>query len=183
MSVASCDSRGANMPESKAKEEKVSKNQKPDKVVATLNQKGRRKPTNALDNNLALYAARADLGAKKGEARRKNYFQVLDQYQTTVIGGATTIGGATAINDREDEEFAEKTREEMTRFLQDEKLIETRFEFNNMLNPVGTKFKKEKLKAGFEEYRRLEEAIGEDMMNILSKTENLDGTDEFKRKS
>nr|CDJ87403.1 unnamed protein product [Haemonchus contortus] len=94
------------------------------------------------DNSLRLYAARADRGAKKGQARRKNYFQAMDQYQTTIVGGGTTVGGVTAINEREDEDFSEKTIEEMRRFLADEKLVETKFEFAGKWDELFRMFKR-----------------------------------------
>ncbi|KAL6744504.1 hypothetical protein Aduo_017431 [Ancylostoma duodenale] len=135
-----------------------------------------------LDREVALYAARAERGAKKGQARRKNYFQAMEQYQTTVVGGGTTIGGATAINDREDEDFAAKTTQEMIRFLKDEKLIETKYEFASKWDNFFQKFKRKPMKAAIDEYCRMEEIVGEDMMNVLVKTTNLDGSKELNYK-
>ncbi|KAK5974150.1 hypothetical protein GCK32_009698 [Trichostrongylus colubriformis] len=135
-----------------------------------------------LDRAMALYAARAERGAKKGQARRKNYFQAMDQYQTTIIGGGTTIGGATAINEREDDDFAEKTVQEMKRFLADEKLVETKFEYGGKWDELFRIFKRKPYKSALDEYWRLEDVIGEDMMNVLSKTENIDGTTALKPK-
>ncbi|KAK6758153.1 hypothetical protein RB195_015774 [Necator americanus] len=135
-----------------------------------------------LDREVALYAARADRGAKKGEARRKNYFQALEQYQTTVVGGATTVGGATAINERVDEDFTIKTTQEMVRFLRDEKLIETKYEFGGKWDIFFQRFKRNPMKAAIDEYCRMEEVVGKNMMNVLSKTTNLDGSKELKYK-
>ncbi|CAJ0588993.1 unnamed protein product [Cylicocyclus nassatus] len=135
-----------------------------------------------LDKELALYAARAERRAKRGGARRKNYFQMLDQYQTTVAGGGTTVGGATAIHDREDDDFAIKTTQEMIRFLNDEKLVETKYEFAGGWERFILRLKRKSMKSVINEYRRMEEVIGEDMMNVLCKTTNADGSTEFKYK-
>ncbi|ETN77409.1 hypothetical protein NECAME_11079 [Necator americanus] len=43
-----------------------------------------------LDREVALYAARADRGAKKGEARRKNYFQALVRICAQIANRRTT---------------------------------------------------------------------------------------------
>ncbi|VDO73396.1 unnamed protein product [Heligmosomoides polygyrus] len=77
------------------------------------------------------------------------------------------------------------TVQEMKRFLVDEKLVETKIEFGGKWKFFNI-FRRDPLKSAMDEdtvgkllvfqYWRLEEAIGEDMMNVLSKTENLDGT-------
>ncbi|VDM66326.1 unnamed protein product [Strongylus vulgaris] len=162
-------------------QEHVKKEKSREKTVKPERDK-RWKREKPLDREIALYAARADRGAKKGQARRKNYFQALDQYQTTVAGGGTTIGGATAIHDREDDDFAAKTTQEMIRFLNDEKLVETKYEFAGGWERFLLKMKRNPMKSAIYEYCRMEEAIGQDMMNVLSKTTNVDGSTELKYK-
>ncbi|KHJ85076.1 hypothetical protein OESDEN_15203 [Oesophagostomum dentatum] len=131
-------------------QEKIRRERSKEKVKPEKEKRWKREKP--LDKNVALYAARADKGAKKGQARRKNYFQALDQYQTTVAGGGTTtVGGATAINDREDDDFAAKTTEEMLRFLRDEKLIETKYEFAGKWDNFFARFKRNPMKSAIDE--------------------------------
>uniref|UniRef100_A0A1I7WCJ7 Flocculation protein FLO11-like n=1 Tax=Heterorhabditis bacteriophora TaxID=37862 RepID=A0A1I7WCJ7_HETBA len=117
------------------------------------------------------------LTALRKQLQKTNYFKKKnersDQYQTTMGIGVTSMAGlATTSSDR--------TTDEMIKILKDEKLVKMRYEVPGKFKIMRSRMKKNVMEDIFKEYSQMEALLGEDFVNILGKTENMDGTSEFK---